>query len=138
MFSIGKISHNLAIFRNNLSVSWREVFGHSFSRVYGLIVLGLNLLNWLVSFLLFRSLGNDWTVLHYNVDFGIDLIGHRGELFINPTLGLILILLNLSLLLLFARQQHFKFISYLLWHTAVLANAFLFLAVLAIYLINFR
>lgn len=138
MFSIGRISHNLALFRNNLSGSLSEVFSWPFSRVYGVIVLVLNLLNWLGSFLLYRSLGNNLTVLHYNIDFGIDLVGHRGELFINPALGLVLLILNLVLSLFFVRHKHFKFMSYLLWNTAALVNAFLLLAVLAVYLINFR
>ena len=138
MFSIGKINHNLVVFRNNLSHSLKEAFSWPFPRVYGIIVLVLNLLNWLGSFLLYRSLGDELTVLHYNIDFGIDLIGHRGELFINPILGLMLIILNLSLLLFFTRHKHFKFISYLLWNTAALVSLFLLLAVLAVYLINFR
>ncbi|MEI7620016.1 MAG: hypothetical protein WCJ57_00415 [Candidatus Falkowbacteria bacterium] len=138
MFSLGKISHNLALFRNNLSGALNEVFSLPFSRVYGVVVLVLNLLNWSFSFLLYRSLGDDLTVLHYNIDFGIDLIGHRGELFVNPVLGLVLIILNLALLLFFARHKHFKFVSYLLWNTAALANTFLLLAALAVYLINFR
>ncbi len=137
MFTIGKIRHNLAIFRNNFSVSWSEAFSWPFFRISSLVVLGLNLLNWGFSFLLYRSLGDELTVLHYNVDFGIDLVGHRGELFINPSLGLILIVLNLILLLFFARHKHFKFISYLLWNAAALANFFLLLSVLAVYLINF-
>lgn len=137
MFTIGKLRHNLAIFRNNFSVSWSEAFGWPFFRIFSLVVLGLNLLNWTVSFLLYRSLGDELTVLHYNIDFGIDLVGHRGELFINPSLGLILIVLNMILLLFFARHKHFKFISYLLWNAAALANFFLLLSVLAVYLINF-
>ena len=138
MFSTGKISHNLAIFRNNLAGAWDEVFSWSFSRWGVAVALGLNLLNWLASFFLYRSLGDELTVLHYNVDFGIDLIGHRIQLFINPALGLSLIILNLVMLLFFARQKHFKFVSYLLWSTAILANLFLLLGVLAVYLINFR
>jgi len=138
MFSTGKISYNLAIFRNNLAGAWNEVFSWSFSRCGVAVALGLNLLNWLASFFLYRSLGDELTVLHYNVDFGIDLIGHRIQLFINPALGLSLIILNLVMLLFFARQKHFKFVSYLLWSTAILANLFLLLGVLAVYLINFR
>lgn len=138
MLSLGKISHNLALFRNNLFNYLNEVFSWSFSRVYGVIVLVLNLINWFFSFLLYRSLGDELTVLHYNIDFGIDLIGHRGELFVNPIFGLVLIILNLVLLLFFVRHKHFKFVSYLLWNAAALANIFLLLAVLAVYLINFR
>jgi hypothetical protein len=137
MFSTGKLSHNLALFRNNFSSSWSSVFSWSFSQIYGLIVLALNLLNWLLTFLLYRSLGNDLTVLHYNIDFGIDLVGHRGQLFVNPVLGLVLIILNLALLLFFARHKHFKFMSYILWNTAALANIFLLMAGLSVYLINF-
>lgn len=138
MFSTGKISHNLALFRNNLAGAWSEVFSWSFSRWGVAVALALNLLDWLASFFLYRSLGDELTVLHYNVDFGIDLIGHRIQLFVNPALGLSLIILNLVMLLFFARQKHFKFVSYLLWNTAALANSFLLLGVLAVYLINFR
>jgi len=137
MVLTGKLSHNLALFRANLANSWREVFSWSFSRLFGIIVLIVNLGNWLVVSLLYRSLGNELTVLHYNIDFGIDLIGHRGQLFLNPVLGLLLLLLNLSLLLFFVRHKHFKFVSYILWGTTALANTFLLLAELAVYLINF-
>jgi len=114
------------------------VFSWSFSRLYAIVAVVLNLLAWLGTVLIFRSLGNELTVLHYNIDFGIDLVGHRGQLFFNPILGLVLILLNLILILLLARHKDFKFIAYLLWATAVLVNVFLLLAVLAVYLINFR
>jgi len=138
MLSIGKISHNLALFRSSFSGAWSEIFSRSSARIYGLVVLILNLLNWLSSILLYRSLGNELTVLHYNIDFGIDLVGHRGELFVNPVLGLSFIILNLALLLFFVRHKHYKFMSYLLWPTAILANIFLLLAALGVYLINFR
>ena len=138
MFSLGKISHNLALFRSNLAGAWGEVFNWPSARIYGLVGLILNLLSWLGSILLYRSLGNDLTVLHYNIDFGIDLVGHRGQLFINPILGLSFIILNLVLLLFFVRHKHYKFMSYLLWNSAILANIFLLLAALGVYLINFR
>ncbi|MFA4942942.1 MAG: hypothetical protein WC564_04870 [Patescibacteria group bacterium] len=138
MLLTGKINHNLALFRNNFTIAWGEVFGQNFSRFCGILVLILNSISWLGSFLLYRSLGDELTVLHYNIDFGIDLIGRRGQLFVNPALGLILIILDLSLLLLLTRHQHFKLISFLLWGTMILANIFLILAVLGVYLINFR
>lgn len=138
MPATGKISHNLAIFKDNFFTAWSEVFSWSFSRLYAIVAVVLNLLAWLGTVLIFRSLGDELTVLHYNIDFGIDLVGHRGQLFFNPTLGLVLILLNLILILLLARHKDFKFIAYLLWAAAVLVNVFLLLAVLAVYLINFR
>ena len=67
-------------------------------RVYLVILAFLNLLNWIVVFIINKNVNQDLIFLHYNVTFGVDLIGNANKVFIMPFLGLIIILINLILL----------------------------------------
>jgi len=105
-------------------------------RLYLIILLGLNLLNWLAAVTISSNVSQNLVVLHYNVNFGVDLIGSVRRIYTIPLLGLIIILINFILLVLVYRQS--KFIIHLLLAPAILANLFLLIAIASVYLINFR
>ena len=83
-------------------------------------------------------------ILHYNVDFGIDLIGNVRQIYIIPLIGLVIVLFNL-ILLSFAYRKNIaperrdadKFLANLLLGSALFANFILLFSVASIYLINF-
>lgn len=105
-------------------------------RLYLIILLGLNLLNWIVAFTINNNVSQNLIILHYNVNFGVNLIGDVKRVYIIPLLGLIIILINFILSGCVYKQD--KFIIHLLLAAAVLANLFLLTAVSSVYLINFR
>lgn len=138
MLLTGKFAHYLSVSRTNFKIAVKTVWGFGYIRLYLLIAAVVNLLDWIGSWLLYRAIGPNLTVLHYNVDFGIDLVGQRQKLFLNPTIGLTFIILDFLFLLLWTKQKNLGFVANVLLVSAILVNALLLLALLAVYLINFR
>lgn len=107
-----------------------------YARVYLAVLLGLNLLNWFAAYAINKNVSQNLIVLHYNIDFGVNLIGGAKKIYLIPLLGLIIILINFILLAVIHRQS--KFIVHLLLSGAILANLFLLAGLASLYLINFR
>lgn len=107
-------------------------------KIYLSLSLVLNIVAWVLTILFRRQLTQSLIILHFNVDFGVDLIGDAGRIFIMPAIGLAIILVNFLILLLFSKSDHFNFLMHLLLASAVLANLFLLIALGPIYYINFR
>ncbi|MBI2446682.1 MAG: hypothetical protein HYV51_02560 [Parcubacteria group bacterium] len=73
-------------------------------------------------------------VLHYNVDWGVDYFGEVKNIFILPLAGLIIFLLNSILALrLWVRM---KSLAYFLAAVILISEIFLWLAGIALYIIN--
>ncbi|MFZ4631887.1 MAG: hypothetical protein ACOYL8_01610 [Patescibacteria group bacterium] len=118
--------------------SFSAVFQFKSSFIYLAIIIFWQLISWLQAWFIKRSLSGDVLVLHYNVDFGIDLVGDPNRIYSYPLLGLGIFLLNLSILAYFHESKNFKiYIHYLMGSAAVFASV-LSVALLSIYLINFR
>ena len=105
-------------------------------RIYLILLLGINLLNWLVAYIINKNIGQNLVILHYNINFGVNLIGDARETYILPLLGLIIIIVNFILLIYIYRQG--RFIVYLSLISAILANLFLLASLASIYFKNFR
>jgi len=131
-----KILNNIHIKRHTFSRMVLDIFSFLYIRIYLIILLSINLLIWLIAFNINKNVSQDLVFLHYNVTFGINLIGSVKRVYIIPLLGLVIIIINFILLLFIHRQA--KFIVHLLLFTAMLANLFLIAAIISIYLINFR
>jgi hypothetical protein len=97
-----------------------------------------NLSLWVFVWLFSRQVGNSLAILHFSVDFGIDLVGDARKLFMIPLLGLFVSLSNFLLLFVFLKNKNFKFIANVLLAAACLVNVFLSLALGPIYWMNFR
>lgn len=93
---------------------------------------------WWQAFFIYRNLAGGLLVLHYNVDFGIDLVGDPIRIFVYPLIGLGILVFNFIVAATFNHYQEAKVFNHLCLAGAALFNAFLLLAVLSIYLINFR
>jgi hypothetical protein len=133
-----RIINWILIFWRNLSSAWHIIFSWTFIRIYLIVVFSLNIITWLAAIIIYKTLVQDLAVLHYNVDFGIDLIGTRSQLFVNPALGLIFALFDVVALLSLTKSRDFKFLAHLLLGAAALVNLLLALAMFSVYLINFR
>ena len=131
-----KIANYFYVSRKSLKEISRYLLGLLYVRIYLLIALTLNLLNWLLVYYFNASLSQNLVILHYNVNLGVNLIGEAGKIYTIPLLGLIFILFNY--ILLFSIYKEGKFVIHLLLAATVVVNFILLLSTASLYLINFR
>jgi len=132
-----KIYEKLSIFLKRLKSLSSDLYREAFIKIYFLSVLVINLFLWIGAYLMHRNISQEISILHYNVDFGIDLIGSKNYFFIIPLLSLFFILLNKIILLILLKREHFKFLAQFLLGFLLLINIFLVLSLFSLYLINF-
>jgi hypothetical protein len=138
MLGLSKIYHYFDLIKEKSAYNFSEVFSLLFVRVYLLILLLQNISIWAFIWLFMRRVGGSLTILHFTVDFGIDLVGDASKLLMIPLLGLFISLFNFFLLFVFLKNKNFKLIAHLLLAAAVMVNIFLSLALGQIYWMNFR
>lgn len=108
------------------------------SRFYLLIWGLLQVIVWWQAIFIFRNLIGNFLVLHYNVDFGVDLVGDPIQILLYPLYGLGVGLINLIIVAVLNRHRNFHIFAHLLLAATVLFALFLNLVLLFIYLINFK
>ena len=114
-----------------------DLFSLSYVRVYSSIALFLIVLNWVSSYIInVKSSADSIIFLHYNVDFGANLIGDVKKIYVIPLLGLIIFLFNFILSIRF--YKHNKFIPNILMSSGIIVNITLLISLYLIYLINFK
>lgn len=126
------------LFRKNTLFAFKNAIDFLHVKIYMFFSVFINILIWFLARRIKADAGSDRIALHYTVDFGIDYYGTAGQVFIIPVFGLIIILFNFSVLLLFSRRKDFSLLSHLFLATALLANLVLLAAISSVYLINFR
>lgn len=104
-------------------------------RLYFIFILGSILFNWLVVYIINANLPENLAVLHYNIDFGVDLIGESRQLYTIPLLGTIFFVANLIPLSLSFKKD--KFLSHIILTSTLIVNLILSISLGAIYLFNF-
>lgn len=138
MFNLSKFYDNFYYFRKLFFEALFYVLDFFHVRFYLIFLLGGNLFIWLLTYFINVNVSQNLVVLHYNVDFGVNLIGDVKRIFIIPILSLIIILINTFLLFALGKHQDFKMISHLLLASCLVINLILISALFSIYLINFR
>lgn len=138
MLYLTKVYNYLFLAKQKVFGIFGEALRFFHVRIYLVLLLAGNLVLWLATYYINVSVSQSLVVLHYNVDFGIDLIGEVKKVFIIPAFSLIIIFVNIFLLFNFLRRKDFKFISHLLLASGLIVNLFLFIALVSIYLVNFR
>jgi len=108
------------------------------SRFYLGIAALFQLLAWWQAFFIYKHLSGKILVLHYNIDFGINLLGSPAKIFVYPLYGLAVFALNWVLAAALNRQRHFRLFTNFLLTAALLFLFFISLALMFVYLINFR
>ena len=93
---------------------------------------------WWQAIFIYKHLSGQLLILHYNIDFGIDLVGEPWHIFLYPLYGLGIFLLNWTVSAFLHRRQYFRLFANLLLTAALLFGLFVSLALMFIYLINFR
>ena len=123
---------------DKIKTSLSVIFHFVPSLVYlSLIIIG-QILAWFQVWFIHRQLRENILVLHYNVDFGIDFVSDPIYIFLYPLLGLIVFLFNFIILAIFHKDKNFKILVHYLLGAAALFGLFLSIALLAVFLINFR
>lgn len=118
--------------------AFRTIFHFKPSLVYLVFVVFWQIIVWLQAWFISRNLSGDILVLHYNVDFGIDLVGNPIRIYLFPVFGLGIFLINFLILAILAKDKNFKILAHVLLATAAIFGLFLSIALIAVYLINFR
>jgi hypothetical protein len=114
------------------------IFHLKSSRFYLIFLAVWQLIVWLQAWFINKNLSGDILVLHYNVDFGIDLVGDPARIYLYPLLGLGIFVANFVILAILYKDKNFKILAHFLLGAAALFGLFLSIALLAVYLINFR
>ncbi len=137
MLLFSKIYHDIDVLRSRTSYVFSEIFSHRF--VFWLLASSflLNSGAWLFSWLFYRRVKEDIIILHYNIDFGVDLVGDPNKIFVIPAIGSFVIVFNFLLLSLFVKRRDFKILAMLSLIGAFFVNFFLSLSLGPLYLINF-
>jgi len=137
LLSVNKILNYVYIWRQNALELILGLWGTISIRVYSGVFIIFNLAAWVLAYRInMQASGDNIISLHYNVDFGVNLIGDASQVYIMPLLGLIIFLFNLSLLAGFYKKN--KFITHLLLASAILVNIAIIISLDLINLINFR
>lgn len=137
MLILSRIYHDIYALKNRSAYALSEIFSLGHVKVYLALCLAFNSALWLFSWLFYRQVKEDVIILHYNVDFGVDLIGRPDRIFMIPALGSFVLVFNFLLLPLFIRRSDFRLLSNLSLAAAFLTNVFLSLALGPLYIINF-
>jgi len=131
-----KITNYFYVSRKRLAENSWYLLSFLYIRIYLLLAITLNLLNWLLVYYFNASLSQNLVILHYNVNLGVNLIGEAGKIYTIPLLGLIFMIFNFILLL--NIYQEGKFVIHLLLATTAVVNLILIISTASLYLINFR
>lgn len=116
------------------SIIKSDFFRQRFIKINLFLSLLLNIFLWF--FLAFKSSGfSEIIYLHYNIYFGIDLVGPWYQIFFWPFLGILIFLINFFLgAILFSSE---KLLSYFLVTSSTLAQVFLIISLMFLMVINF-
>ena len=128
----------LSFAKRKILINLLEIFDFFYAKIYLALILFLNFLLWISVFYINFKASNTTLILHYNVDLGVDLIGLGSNLYVIPLLGLLILVVNLILLLIFLKWSDYRYLAHLLFSVSLLANLFLLISLGPIYLINFR
>lgn len=105
--------------------------------VFWLLVFSLtiNLANWLALKIFVQPVDLP-IILHYNVYFGVDILGSWKEVFFSPAIGMILFLVNFLLAAYFYKSKE-RIISYLLLIAALMIQCGMLIYSISLIVINY-
>lgn len=111
----------------------KEFFENNVIRILLTVSLALNI-GLFLFFYFFIKHSDIPIVLHYNIDWGVDYFGEVKNIFILPFVGLVIFSLN-SLMAL-RLWTKIKSLAYFLVAVSLISETFLWLAGIALYIIN--
>lgn len=130
--------NNFLVFLRRRIWLFKQVYKPVYLRLYFLFAFFLDIALFLSAYFIYKKNSGELLILHYNIDFGIDLVGDPSKIFLLPAVGLTVLIINFILVSFFYRKKNYSLFSHFLPIIALLVNIFLFVAMLSLYLINFR
>lgn len=124
-------------YKEKLWKIFTSVFDHLCVRIYLGVLVVINFALWMIVYYISTKVTQDLVVLHYNVDFGVDLVGEVSNMYIIPAVGLTVLLANFLLFFFFIKQKDAAVIAHFLLGGATAVNFFLLVSLAPIYFINF-
>lgn len=115
---------------------FRDWLSTAHLRNYSIIILFFSVLDWLMTYGIYRQSEDQQLILHYNIKFGADQIGNPANLFLLPAAGLLVFIANLIAAYLIKSEKNF--IAHVLLLSSLLFNELILAAIWGLYLINFR
>lgn len=126
------------IFFETIKRDLKRLSSFLFVKIFLSLVLMVNFCAWLLAAHIHSQINSQQMALHFTVDFGIDYYGSIRKIFILPSLGFLLFLINSLLLLILSRNKDLKYASYLLLSASLLCNIILFASLISVYFLNFK
>lgn len=137
MLNFAKLYNYFYVSYHKIHELLADLFSLAYVKVYSSLALLLVVFNWVSAYVVnIRSSEDSIIFLHYNVDFGANLIGEVGKIYVIPILGLIIFLFNFILSVRF--YKHSRFIPHVLMGSGIVVNVTLLISLYLIYLINFK
>lgn len=140
-FDILKLSDWFDSFRKDSQEQLSSLFSGLSVRIYFVAATSLNLASWIWCYIIdSRTIneGRELTALHYSVDFGVNLIGSVTKIYQMPLFGLLVLVINFSILLSLSKRGKNAFLLHCLLLSTVIVNLFILLSVFSVYLVNFK
>lgn len=125
-------------FTNNVKNAFHLVFQLSAVKVYSFLFIFWQAVLWTQAIIIANNLSGQIIALHYNVDFGIDLIAEKSAVFWYPSLAATVFLVNLIFLMFLRENKQIRVFGHYLLGAASFFSFIISLVLLSIYLINFR
>jgi hypothetical protein len=132
-----KIFNYFYVSQKNFFYFWRDFLGFFFIKLYLIINIILNVILWYGAYWLVKKLPAALVALHYNIDFGINLIGEARNIYIIAVSGSIVFLVNLFLSALLLKREEGKIIAHLLMSLSIVIHFYLAAGLFSLYLVNF-
>ncbi len=142
MIDTNKILNYIYLIKSKTKEGIVVFWEYLYVKIYVTGVIILVSLNWYFAYFINSKVSQDLVVLHYNVDFGINLIGDVSRIYIIPALGLFIFFINSGLAIIVNRQRFdntntTRLLTHFILGGALLANLFLLISLAFVYLINF-
>jgi len=117
-----------------------EFLAHEYFKSHIVIWLSIlsfvgNIINWSILKIWIKPV-DFFIILHYNVYFGVDLIGDYKQVYLLPTIGLILFIVN-QILAIFFYERKERIASYILLMATLMIQLSLIVASMSVILINY-
>lgn len=135
---INEIINSLYSKRAQWFVFFRDLFFYFYFRVYLFFIVLANFLTWLLAYRIIKNLSpeND-IVLHYNVDFGINMMGAPKQILIIPLLGDLIFVFNIVIIGFLDRYSaERRFSRHLVMLSSLIVNILLLATVLILNFVN--
>jgi hypothetical protein len=124
-------------FKRTITSFLRAYWRYQPNRWYLLSIVMMQIVLFLFAYSIFKNIGTDLFVSHYNIDFGIDGIGPASLVFDVPIISSIIALLNIFFIIIVSRGRSFHFLAQAANLSSVLISFLAGLALVSLYLINF-